>query len=357
VTQFGHDALLVERAGLPALVYNFGMYTEAAIAPHHVLGGTLRYYLDVSRLGRTLAYYAANDREIVRQVLDLDPASAETLARALSQNSLPENAAYAYDFARDNCATRVRDAVDRALGGALRRALAGPARLTYREHALRLTADDWYLFFLFDLALGRSADRQLSAWEDAFLPDRLRAHLRDVRVPGPNGARPLVKRESLLLRARRAPLREAPPVRAPWYAALGFGTGALFACAGRRRSRAFRVFLGLGSAALGLFAGLLGLWLLLLLGTQVHATTHQNANALLFPALALLLVLPGFGVARGRALASQKLVRYAGLCALVAALGLLLATAVGQESLPVALLAVPLFSGAWLGARATLRTA
>jgi hypothetical protein len=44
---FGHDVLLVERAGFPALVYNFGWYTEAAIAPHHVLDGTLRYFLDV----------------------------------------------------------------------------------------------------------------------------------------------------------------------------------------------------------------------------------------------------------------------------------------------------------------------
>src|SRR5262245_40789695 len=30
-TMFGHDALLLEREGLPSLVYNFGMYTPESI--------------------------------------------------------------------------------------------------------------------------------------------------------------------------------------------------------------------------------------------------------------------------------------------------------------------------------------
>jgi uncharacterized protein DUF4105 len=357
VTLFGHDALLVERAGLPPLVYNFGMYTEAAIAPHHVLGGTLRYYLEASTLARTLPLYSAQNREMVRQVLALEPAVAEKLARALSVNTLPENATYAYDFARDNCTTRVRDAIDGALDGALRRALAGPAALTYRDHALRFTAGDWPLYFLFDLALGVRVDRPLTAWDDAYLPDRLMTALRTVRLPAPDGSRPLVASEGVLVRAERPPLRQAPPLRAPFHALAGVALGVGLWRLGRQQPRFSRVFFGLASAGVGLVLGLLGLWVLLLLGTKVHVATHANYNVLVCPPLALLLVVPGLKLALGRVTAAPRLARYALLGVVVSALGWLLATVMGQQSYRVALLCLPLLSGVWQGARAAPRTA
>ena len=43
------------------------------------------------------------------------------LQRFLQWNELPENRFYHYDYYRDNCSTRVRDALDRVLGGAIRR--------------------------------------------------------------------------------------------------------------------------------------------------------------------------------------------------------------------------------------------
>lgn len=357
VTLFGHDALLVERIGLPPLVYNFGMYTEAAIAPHHVLGGTLRYYLEAMTLTRTLPIYAAQDREVARQVLALEPPVAEKLARALSVNTLPENATYAYDFARDNCTTRVRDAIDRALDGALRRALAAPAKLTYRDHALRFTADDWPLYFLFDLGLGARVDRPLSAWEDAYLPDRLQASLRSVRITGPDGLQPLVSSEGVLVSTKRPPVRESAPVRAPFHAAAGLLAGAGLWALARRPARAARAVFGVTSAVLGLVLGLLGLWVLLLLVTKVHVATHDNYNVLVCPPLALLFVVPGIKVALGRPAGAQRLARYAAVCVGVSLVGFVLATVMGQHSWRVALLCLPLLSGVWLGARATLRTA
>jgi hypothetical protein len=357
VTLFGHDALLVERNGLPPLVYNFGMYTEAAIAPHHVLGGTLRYYLEAMTLSRTLPLYSRQDREVVRQVLALEPGVAEKLARALSVNTLPENATYAYDFARDNCTTRVRDALDRALEGALRRSLAGTAKLTYRDHALRFTADAWPLYFLFDLGLGERVDRPLTAWDDAYLPDRLMAALRTVRIPTPDGTRPLIASEGVLVRAKRPPPREAPPVRAPFHAAAGLLFGGGLWALGRRSGPGARVGFGLASAVLGLVLGLLGVWVLLLLATKVHVATHDNYNVLVCPPLALLLVVPGVKVALGRPTGPARLARYASVCVVVSVLGLGLATLMGQQSWRVALLCLPLLSGAWLGARAATRAA
>ncbi|HEV8548471.1 MAG TPA: DUF4105 domain-containing protein [Polyangiaceae bacterium] len=356
VTLFGHDALLVERAGLPPLVYNFGMYTEAAIAPHHVLGGTLRYYLEAATLPATLAVYRAENREVVRQTLDLEPARAERLARALSLNTLPENANYPYDFARDNCTTRVRDALDRALDGALRRALSGPAKLTYREHALRFTARDLPLYFLFDLGLGRPADRPLTAWDDAYLPDRLKSALRTVHLDGPSGSRPLVSSESVLEPARRAEVLSVPKVRAPWHAFVGLALGGALLALGAGARRAARIAFGVLGALLGLFVGLLGVCVLLLLGTHVHPATHQNYNALICPALALWLTVPASKVALGRAGAGAQLARASAVVAAVSVLGVVAAALAGQDSLRVALLLTPPLTALSIASRRALRT-
>jgi Domain of unknown function (DUF4105) len=355
VARFGHDAILVERAGLPSLVYNFGTYTEQAIAPHHVLGGTLLYYLSVDYLGRTIAAYRAQDRSVTQQVLALDQPTAERLARALSWNSEPANTTYHYDFARDNCTTRVRDALDHALGGALHAELRDTSPYTYRDHALRFTADDPVLAFLFDLGLGKNVDRPLEAWDDAFLPDRLAHYLRQASVTDAAGSHPLVSREATLFEAKRAPVPDRPPMRAPLYLLVSATLGMLLARAGRRAS--LRRVLGLACALVGATLGSLGLFVLLLLATKVHALSHANFNALVCPAWAFALVPAGLAVAFGAAARLRWLAFAASSSLLFAAAGSLVAAAYGQDSARVAALVVPLLSGAWLGVRAALRTA
>src|SRR3546814_6436594 len=55
-----------------------------------------------------------------------------------SWNLRPENRHYGYDYYIDNCATRVRDALNQALGGALKAQLAArPGGMTYRQQTLR----------------------------------------------------------------------------------------------------------------------------------------------------------------------------------------------------------------------------
>ena len=50
----------------------------------------------------------------------------------LEWNALPENAEYRYDYFSDNCSTRVRDAIDRVVGGTLRQ--SAEAVLTSRSY-------------------------------------------------------------------------------------------------------------------------------------------------------------------------------------------------------------------------------
>jgi hypothetical protein len=349
-TTFGHDALLVEREGLPSLVYNFGMYTPESITPPRVLSGHLRYFLSVEHYAATLAQYRREERSIVLQRLALEPAAAERLAAALSENSKPENAAYRYDYAYDNCTTRVRDALDRALDGGLRRSLAGSVPTTYRDHALRFTARDLGVYLAFDLGLGSRADRPLARWDDAYLPDRLAEAVRHVKLPS---GEPLVAAEETLVTGAY-PVRAAAPIRLPWFLAAGVASGALCFALGRRGRRSDEIALGVVAALFGLVAGGIGVWLLLLLGTNVHPATHRNVNLLLAPPWALALVVAGVGTALGRMRGVRALVRVALVVAVGALVAVVLALVLGQRSERLIAFFLPLWLGLFLGARGLL---
>jgi hypothetical protein len=354
VTKFGHDALVVAYPGQPARVYNFGMYTRESITITRVLSGHLRYWLAVAPYADTITGYRTQNRSLSSQELLLDPAAARALAAALAENARPENASYRYDYALDNCTTRVRDVLDRATGGALRRTLAGaPVEATYREHALRLTAGDPLLSLLFDLGLGAPADRPLSGWDDAYLPDRLAAAVRRVKLTTYGVERPLVQRETVLFQAARPPVRERAPSRWGWLLGSGVLLGGVLLASARSQRRGVQSA-GAAIAALSSFGvGVLGLVLTALLLTQVHAVVRPNVNVLFCSPLALCFVPALVRVALGRTLATRRAERWALAASAIAVVGALATFLVGQRSAHLALLFVPYWFGLWALLRTT----
>lgn len=295
--RFGHDAIVVEDPRTGARTnYNFGFFDmdEPGFLGRFVRGD-MRYRLVALPLEEDMDYYRQVGRGARLQWLDLEPAQARALAEALAENARPENARYRYDYFTDNCATRVRDALDRALGGHLRKQLEGRSSGdTYRSEALRLASPEAWMWLAFDIGLGPYADRPLTRWQEDFLPRRLADDLR--RVTG-SGGRPLVAAEVELLPQRLPPEpAEQEPALWPWLLA-----GAL-AAAG---------ILWLRTARPGLLAGLaLGFWLLcgvlgLVLALGWAFTEHQamwaNRNLLLFNPLCLLLVPGGIALLHDRA--------------------------------------------------------
>ena len=82
--------------------------------------GEMDYWMEGFDSERLLRAYAAADRSIWVQELDLTPEQMGALYEFEEWNERPENRFYRYDYYRDNCSTRVRDAIDRVLGGRLR---------------------------------------------------------------------------------------------------------------------------------------------------------------------------------------------------------------------------------------------
>lgn len=355
-TRFGHDAIrIVDAQAHTDVVYNFGTFSIAA--PHLIrdfLNARLRYWLSRGRASFTLADYQRENRTIVSQRLSLAPAQRRELARRLAENALPANRDYRYDYFRDNCSTRVRDALDGVLGGRLRAVALQPGSMTLRAHALRLAADAPSLYLALLIVLGPAADTPIDRWGEAFLPGMLQATLRDVRLDGPD--RPLVADERVLFVARRAPPRAAPPSWGPGFLGVGVAIGlTLFGLArSGRRWLIARIAWGAIVALLGLVCGGIGSFLLWAWIFTPHGVVYRNQNILLFAPFALVLLVLGPAVAAGSQRAMQALgwIARAGLGTTIVACVLKLPGLPHQQNGALILALLPFWIGLTGAARA-----
>ena len=294
--RFGHNSLVVQDPATgQALSYNFGFFDLDEPGFHwNFVRGRMEYRLEVLPIERDLAYYRHVGRGVMVQWLALEPAQASALAAALAENARPENARYTYDYYTANCSTRVRDALDQALGGQLQAQLIGRSQgNTWRSESVRLAAPAPWMALGFHLGLGGSADRPLSRWEEAFIPMRLRDALREVKLAD---GRPLVADEETLLPHRLPP----PPTEAPQVSGKAFLAGlalaALVLLAAKRAPRALAGF----ALAFWTLAGLAGLVVAFIWLGSAHSAGHANQNLLLLSPLCLALLPGGWARLRGR---------------------------------------------------------
>ena len=295
--RFGHNALRIQDpvAGTD-LSYNWGMFSfDEPDFLRRFLSGDTRYWVEAIPTAWLLDHYAKADRQSEEQVLRLTPDQASRVAALAAENALPENRYYRYDYFLDNCSTRVRDLLDRALNGTLQRRFdAIRTEWTYRSESVRLTERSYFAQSGIDIALGPRADLPLTAWESMFIPMRLRDDLRDVTVPGPDGlAVPIVAAERVLYQAQRAPeaaerrglaLGAWGPILAVWMLLLTHWSALT-----RRRTRvtaaAMTVIWYGGTGVLGV--ALAGMWL-----GSAHVFWYDNLNLLLLSPLGLVAAVP-----------------------------------------------------------------
>ena len=290
---FGHNALVIENDALGmGVAYNFGVFDFAE--PNFVgrfIQGKLDYWLERWSAAATMEIYVHDDRSVWIHRLNLTPSQRWDLWQALETNALPGNRTYKYDYYTDNCSTRVRDALDCALGGELRRQLS-PIRTgqTYRSHTRRLTQHDLPVYTGIDYVLGQRIDHELSAWEESFLPVQFMQYVRTMRVPDGSGAMvPLVKTERQTYSSKRFPEPQGVPVLWPGFLAAGLLLGGAFAALAWFAPRHWAFRWGFAVASAGWMAAVTVLGGLLMYGWLLtsHTAVRPNENALQINLLAL----------------------------------------------------------------------
>jgi len=295
--RFGHNAIWIkDRARGTDTTYNWGMFdfNQARFVWRFVTGDT-RYWMEAFDLDTMINAYRRANRSILAQELNLSPAQRLKLQQFVQWNALPQNKFYRYDYYRDNCSTRLRDALDHGLGGQLQTATVSRMTSgTYRWHTQRLMTGDIPLYTGITLALGHPADKPISVWDEMFLPVRMANDLRSVRISDSTGSQiPLVRSESVLFTAGRAPEPSSPPNYLPLFVAVGIVFAALLVVLVRSAEGGHRAALvaATGLATLwSLIAGIGGLALLFAWFFTKHYFMGRNENLMQFNPLSIVLV-------------------------------------------------------------------
>ncbi len=340
--RFGHDAIeLRDSVSGEAVSFNYGVFDfdESGFLLRFA-AGRMRYMMDAVPSDVDRQYYEETGRSVTRQRLAFTPAQAADLRDFLLWNLQPQNIRYNYDYYANNCATRVRDALDKALGGTLKTQLEARAGvMTYRQQTARLMSNQPWLMLILDVGLGPYADHPLNAWQESFLPMVLQTGISHVAISdGQGGTQPLVMEEQVLSPNRLVPPPEtSPDLRLPLAIA-----GLIFAVLLIVLARFIpTVYALLGSAYLVL-AGFVGIALLVLWTLTTHHSAWANANLLLFNPLAFLMLRGVWRSRRGHAPSRfTQIVVTLQLVATLIAIGLHLLPGVVQQNQPWLLFALP----------------
>lgn len=192
---FGHSALRVRDPQTRLdRCYNYGTFDFDQ--PNFLIKfcrGKLLYMLDTEPY-RSFEYGNLRDRRTMyEQVLQLNLTQRQAIYDFLETNALPEHRSYKYDFFYDNCATRIRDAVQ----GGLEYRVQYDTLFLQRPQTMRqllrpyLAKHPWTQFGI-DLVLGKPADHVAWAEQFMFLPDHVHHLFAQAKI---DGRVPLVQAE------------------------------------------------------------------------------------------------------------------------------------------------------------------
>lgn len=293
--RFGHNAIWLEEPliGLNHS-FNFGFFDfnqESFLL--RFLRGQMLYFAAALPAQREQRWYQEQQRSVRVQRLNLAPEQYLALRQHLLTHVQPENRDYPYDYYRDNCSTRLRDALDLALEGEISRYFSErTATATLRAHTRRSTVMDYWYYLGLEVFLGVPVDRPISRWEEMFLPAVLADALTEIELEGKGD---LVLEDVIQATGAVALPPERTPLTWPRYLLAGFLAAMMLAVMWPlMRAKLFPEVLLQGFLlSLLLMAGTVGVLLFLLAAFTDHSVASPNLNLLVFNPLLVMVLWVG----------------------------------------------------------------
>jgi hypothetical protein len=179
-TVYGHSAIRVVKSSIGFdEVYSWGVYDFNT--PNFVwkfAKGRLNYLVDAIPYDYFIQEYVSEQRNVVSQKINLTSEEKDILISLINNNLRPENKFYLYDFFYDNCATRIRDLIEKTLGNQLVYPNENTkSQPTFRERINEVQKPIQWLTFGTDLLIGTAGDKKAGFRERMFLPEDLAKNL------------------------------------------------------------------------------------------------------------------------------------------------------------------------------------
>lgn len=283
---FGHNAIWVSdpATGVDRL-FNFGTFDfNTPNFYWKFIRGKLDYMVSATSARRFIDEYNYRGIGVTGQMLNLTIDEKQQILSLLETNLLPENRFYKYDFYYDNCATRIRDVVIKAVEGEINFNTADQ-NLSFRQILLPYLAHTPWTKFGINLVLGLTSDKIASTYHYMYIPEHMMIQFGNATVTSNGNERKLVISEKRFLESKLDFSYNVLTDPALLFSAILLLIGLITFIELRRKSyfKWLDVLLNTIGVVAGLF--LFFMWV----GTD-HTATNQNLNILwLFPAQALFL--------------------------------------------------------------------
>lgn len=275
---FGHSAIRVyDPADNIDYFFNYGVFSFNQ--PNFYLNfarGRNMYQLGVYDYQSAKDYYVSENRTVHEQVLALSQSQKQRVFDYLTNNALPENKYYLYDYFYDNCATRPRDVLKAVLGDSIKFDETPEKRpITIRGLTdIYLAQQPWGDLGI-DICLGMPMDKVASRTEYMFLPDSLESGFDRATIKNHSTWVGLVKQKILVFEGGSQEIGIS--IFHPW---VVFGLMSLIILTVSYRDLKRKKTTGWLDKTLFIATGVLGLLLVLLWAATSHKAAANNLNVL-----------------------------------------------------------------------------
>ncbi len=275
-SKFGHSAFRIRDIyNHTDIVYNYGVFDFSA--PNFYTNfakGKLLYKLGRTRYDYFFQQYTYENRNVHEQVLNLNNEQKKKLIAFLETNAQPENASYQYDFFYNNCATKIRYVIDKALPGQVRYSNQHITS-TYTLRQLinaNVHYNTWGNVGI-NIALGSVIDKPATKDEYQFLPEYIYKAFDNATI----NKNQLVLKENTLISKNQNNIVTSNFITSPIFVFLGLAMIIIFITYYDLKSTKRTKILDF---ILFFCTGVTGVLLLLLWFATNHQTTANNYNIL-----------------------------------------------------------------------------
>lgn len=195
-TWFGHTGILIENQKGEGRFYDFGNFSFKSDHFYRNFAMGRLVYRKMGMSSRNyMSHITSSGQAVILQKLNLPQKEIRQMQKELDENIREGNNTYLYHHYLDNCATRPRDILDKALHGTLKQHTAQGTKESFRSSFRRYSAPYFFADTLLSFLQGRSIDKNITRWDSLFLPDKLMDALDT--MTSPEGG-PLVEEKVLL---------------------------------------------------------------------------------------------------------------------------------------------------------------
>lgn len=171
---FGHSAFLITTPSGRHIAFDYGTFSfdDDKFISNFIMGRL--WFLCLSSNAESRYAELEEDGRCVTKVdLPLTAEQKKAIVNFMDANLERENREYLYHHYNDNCATRLRDIIDRATGGDFQRWARAQDGMTFRQQASRALSRNPFAQWGLEFLQSSKIDGKATLWEEMFLPDVL----------------------------------------------------------------------------------------------------------------------------------------------------------------------------------------